>query len=337
MGISICLLSLIFFILLPPATSVIISTGIPQQSQVEVGETIHFNNVNITIRSAERIPIEQVIFTVYSAITNQVMAFVKFDITGQIINQTPSQSFSVSCLFNPSSIPYGHGYSYGYDEWQGTQHTFDHGYGYAQPGFSDISLLYEISYQTHLSGRFYAKLFVESVSHTFISTESQAFMVGITNPSLIPEFTYLPNSPVNDQQVNFSDLSLCTEGFITLWWWDFDDGYASYDQHPTHSFTHAGIYDITLLITNNHGESSSIIKQVIIYSKIPGDINGDGCVNAPDVRYLALYNCGNPMYDPLFSNGDVNNDGRINSADVRYLAMYLCGDPEYIPLYPLSI
>ena len=32
--------------------------------------------------------------------------------------------------------------------------------------------------------------------------------------------------------------------------------------------------------------------------------------------------------------GDMNGDSAVNGGDVRYLALYICGDPDYTPLYP---
>lgn len=70
------------------------------------------------------------------------------------------------------------------------------------------------------------------------------------------------------------------------------------------------------------------------FNCIAGDMNGDCSLNSADVRYLALYLAGDPLYGTLCGDGDVNNDGRLNSGDVRYLALYLAGNPDYSPLYP---
>lgn len=46
--------------------------------------------------------------------------------------------------------------------------------------------------------------------------------------------------------VQFCDLS---EGSPTAWSWDFGDGNTSTSQHPNHSYTAAGIYDVSLTVT----------------------------------------------------------------------------------------
>lgn len=63
---------------------------------------------------------------------------------------------------------------------------------------------------------------------------------------------------------DFTDLS---EGSISTWFWDFDDGAVSNLQHPTHAFPATGCYDVTLTITNEDGVSSSITKEVCYEGK----------------------------------------------------------------------
>ena len=52
--ISISMITLILFVLIPPATAVILSPGSPDDTSVSIGGIITFNNVNLTIRGVER-------------------------------------------------------------------------------------------------------------------------------------------------------------------------------------------------------------------------------------------------------------------------------------------
>ncbi|NOR86812.1 MAG: PKD domain-containing protein, partial [Bacteroidales bacterium] len=69
--------------------------------------------------------------------------------------------------------------------------------------------------------------------------------------------------------VQFSDTSTTSQGFITDWWWSFGDPASgafnsSTAQNPTHAFTAPGIYDVQLIV-KAYGYDT-IIQQVTIYS-----------------------------------------------------------------------
>lgn len=45
-----------------------------------------------------------------------------------------------------------------------------------------------------------------------------------------------------------------SEGTIVSWYWTFGDGVVSSQQNPTHAYTTAGTFTVTLKVTNNYGE-----------------------------------------------------------------------------------
>ncbi len=59
---------------------------------------------------------------------------------------------------------------------------------------------------------------------------------------------------------SFYDLSLDSGIVISNWKWSFGDGVTSTLQNPQHTYLQAGIYQVTLKITNYFGCSDSIIK-----------------------------------------------------------------------------
>ncbi|NIS16808.1 MAG: S8 family serine peptidase [candidate division Zixibacteria bacterium] len=61
--------------------------------------------------------------------------------------------------------------------------------------------------------------------------------------------------------VSFTDISP-TSG-ITDWAWDFGDGGTSDVQNPTHEYTQAGIYDVSLTITSPSGQDSFIYPKMV--------------------------------------------------------------------------
>lgn len=59
-------------------------------------------------------------------------------------------------------------------------------------------------------------------------------------------------------QVDFIDASTNNgPGIITNYLWDFGDGSTSTSQNPSHTYTTAGLYTVTLTVTNDFGCSSS--------------------------------------------------------------------------------
>ena len=178
--VSVILIALIFSVLIPPATAVLVSPGSPSPTSVTTGSTVTFSNVNLTIKGAEKIPVNNLTFTVYNSGNSQV-GYVKFYINGAEITDSPSGKFTVTNTTVINSNWYGYAYdTYGYDEisgWNGTTPYTGYGYGYNDSSLGDITFLYTIVYTTHTTGTFHAQLSVNSTIHTYTSSSSSPFTV----------------------------------------------------------------------------------------------------------------------------------------------------------------
>jgi len=86
------------------------------------------------------------------------------------------------------------------------------------------------------------------------------------------EFSYSPLSPRAGETVSFTDTS---SGAPTSWLWSFGDGQTSALRNPTHSFSMAAIYQVTLTASNAAG-SSSRTKSISI-----------GSPTAPTITYFS--------------------------------------------------
>ena len=89
----------------------------------------------------------------------------------------------------------------------------------------------------------------------------------IIEPNTIPPTPDFEFLVIDDCQgvVDFSDLST---NLPDDWFWDFGDGTSSTLQNPIHTYTNAGLYNVTLTTTNNFG-SNSISYNVIVNSLNP--------------------------------------------------------------------
>lgn len=175
------------------------------------------------------------------------------------------------------------------------------------------------------------QLNADASKHT---TKDKSVKTSIQNQPPLANFSYQPLNPKPEEIVLFTDTSIDTDGIIIDWFWDFDNGFEAYVQNPSMVFNTEETYHVTLTVTDNTAATATIVKQINVSQQITGDMNNDQRLNSADIRYLAMYLNGNPIYMPLYADGDVNSNGTVNSADVRYLAMYLNGNPDYSPLYP---
>ena len=100
-----------------------------------------------------------------------------------------------------------------------------------------------------------------------------AFLPAITvcNLSAIPippeevptaRFTISDSTPFVDQTVIFTDTST---NHPTSWFWDFGDGNTSTEQDPSHLYSTADDYIVTLTATNPTGSSSPHSETINVF------------------------------------------------------------------------
>ena len=190
------LVILIFFTGVPPINAVYLDAGEIVEDQIMGGTTVIFKNVTVTIRSNEKIPIQFLQFTIYNARNNQEIGHTKFEVSGNKIEDSPENSFSIIRKTQIPSNWYGYGYNWGYDENIGMAYYFDYGYGYGygDSSFTDITIIYDITFYTTLPGIFYATLAANCSTHTFLSDASGEFYVISQYPPIPQKQNIFPNS-----------------------------------------------------------------------------------------------------------------------------------------------
>ncbi len=71
--------------------------------------------------------------------------------------------------------------------------------------------------------------------------------------------------------VNFSDLSVVGNSDITSWFWDFGDDGTSVEQNPEYTYGSAGVYTVSLTVTDENGLSDVVMKEDYIMVTSPSD------------------------------------------------------------------
>jgi len=117
----------------------------------------------------------------------------------------------------------------------------------------------------------------EEPSHTYTSAGTVTVSLTVTGPGgtdteLKPEYVVVSHEPIIANfsadptngpaplSVQFIDDSA---GTITLWLWDFGDGTTSTLPGPTHVYTQAGLFDVSLIVTGPVGSDTETKAEYI--------------------------------------------------------------------------
>ncbi|MFQ5711223.1 MAG: PKD domain-containing protein [Candidatus Geothermarchaeales archaeon] len=88
--------------------------------------------------------------------------------------------------------------------------------------------------------------------------------ITVTNVPPIAEFTYSPEKPTSQDDIQFVDKSSDPDGNIASYEWDFGDGTISTEQNPKHRFRKDGTYTVKLTVTDDDGASHEVSRDATI-------------------------------------------------------------------------
>ena len=118
----------------------------------------------------------------------------------------------------------------------------------------------------------------------------------VVNPP-VAGFTAVSTNICENGSITFTDQSTNSP---TSWLWDFGDGQTSGVQNPSHTYTTAGTYTVSLTATNTGGSNTSTMNNyIIVNAAAPVTISQNGNTLTSDAG------SGNQWYD---SNGIINGE-----------------------------
>lgn len=91
-----------------------------------------------------------------------------------------------------------------------------------------------------------------------------------------PTADFSANDNCQGTTINFTNNSTAS-GTINLNEWNFDDGNSSNISSPTHAFTQDGIYDVSLIITDDNGCKDTLSQSITIFPTETTSITGSIC------------------------------------------------------------
>gem|GEM_PF-3469840 len=138
--------------------------------------------------------------------------------------------------------------------------------------------------------------------------ETKTDYITVTEPVVAPvaAFSGAPTSGMKDLTVQFTDQSTNNP---TAWSWSFGDGGTSTAQNPSHTYTAAGVYTVTLTVSNATGSDGetkidyiTVGEQQVYHS---ADYNpADYYISLSELlRVIQFYNVGSYHCDPTGEDG----------------------------------
>lgn len=74
-----------------------------------------------------------------------------------------------------------------------------------------------------------------------------------------------------DLTCTFADTSIDPDGTVASWAWEFGDAATSTEQHPSHAYSTAGTYEVTLIVTDDGGAQDRVNHSVAVYAPLAID------------------------------------------------------------------
>ncbi|CAN5637141.1 hypothetical protein BH11BAC2_BH11BAC2_11410 [soil metagenome] len=133
--------------------------------------------------------------------------------------------------------------------------------------------------------------------HTYLTAGTFSVSLTVTTNSgctatLTKIFTVHPLPVVNftaanscaGQSIQIVNTSSVSSGNISTWNWNFGDGTTGSTQNPSHTYSTAGTYNVTLFVTTAGGCSDSLRSQVTIYPQPTASFNAPAvCAGTPTI------------------------------------------------------
>lgn len=121
---------------------------------------------------------------------------------------------------------------------------------------------------------------------------------GSSNTAPSADFTF----SADYLSVQFTDGSSDSDGTIASWVWDFGDGSSSSSENPSHTYSSAGDYTVSLTVTDDGGDSDTVSQSVTVEEQ-QAQNNAPSAAFTYSADYLSVQ----------FTDGSNDSDGSIAS------------------------
>jgi PKD repeat protein len=199
----------------------------------------------------------------------------------KLVNQAPEAVIDASIQEGsaPLTVQFNAGYSY--DDGTIAKYSWDF-------GDPQDTLLMSTVTATHtytIPGLYRVKL---TVTDDKGKMDSEDIAILVTNPPPLASFAMSSDAPAIGERVNFNAAgSYDTNGEITSYTWDLGDGTTASGVKVTHTYAEEGYMVVTLTVTDNEGEETSV-KNDLIVQKSNGGCSGGSCGGDGDLLHAVV-------------------------------------------------
>ncbi|WP_082226582.1 PKD domain-containing protein [Microscilla marina] len=148
-------------------------------------------------------------------------------------------------------------------------------------GDGTVSTLKNPSHTYTIPGTYQVKLTPKTVSGTCDNALVKTIKI---RPMPKAEFQ-VGNHPAASQAISFTNNSIVqNESSKTSYLWLFDDGTFSINKNPSHTYTKAGVYNVSLTVTDTTGGCSSFFSKSVTVGAVPEvnfDLSQKACTKTP--------------------------------------------------------
>ncbi len=125
-----------------------------------------------------------------------------------------------------------------------------------------------------------------------------------------------------NQAMHFNDTSSITADTVSSWAWDFGDGSLSTIQDPSHNYTNASTYQVSLIATSVKGCKDTITKSAVVHTLPNVQFNAANVCDGSVVHYTNLSNIAAPdmIQSQVWNFGDNSYLSTIQNASHLYSA-----------------
>ncbi len=104
------------------------------------------------------------------------------------------------------------------------------------------------------------------------ATGSHAIDITVLNRVPLAGFSQNGTEVLTFEDIQFTDLSVDPDGFIVSWLWDFDDSGTSSASDPVHAWADNGIFNVTLVVTDNDGATDVAWVLITVLNQAPAAV-----------------------------------------------------------------